>query len=41
MCEQVYELRHWTQHIHEPVLIEHIHLLQTQQIMYNDCTEKI
>jgi hypothetical protein len=29
------ELRHWEQLIHEALLIEHIHLLQILQIMYN------
>jgi hypothetical protein len=29
----------WAQLIHEPVLIEHIHLLQILQIVYNKCVK--
>jgi hypothetical protein len=36
-CKKVYELRHWTQLIHEPVLIDHIYL---SQILHNKCVKK-
>jgi hypothetical protein len=40
MNQKVYELRHCAQLIHEPVLIEYIHLLQILQIMYKKCVEE-
>jgi hypothetical protein len=38
--KRLYELRQWAELIHEPILIEHVHLLQLLQIMYNKCVKK-